>query len=311
MFHYKIFLCLFPFLFSLCKSSETVEFSSFSDAFEFIQDPKRTITTFFKTDNLIKFLISHYHIEPVSILNKIFKSNCIPFERIFFSIIRTTYFKCEIPLHLNQRDIFKDIVSSSKKIKKIVPNLLFKPFDSEEEMERRFSIIKFYIKFAKRYIEYSGVESCSDSQKRILLGLLSDVKAWEFAVRFLPMISPHGMAINYKKLFDMFYWILRPNRTTFPKYNEYDLDYSNLQFLFVNVILIMILKKDIDFFKFDHPELPFLVGFMLRYTKFAGNHMFPSGYSHSYYRQLLENFLDRIVNFNLSLKPSSLKHTWQ
>jgi hypothetical protein len=286
----KIFLCLLALLFPLCKSSEPVEISSFTDALAFIQDPNREIINFSRSGNLVKFLIRHYDIEPLSFLSKLLKSNCIPFELFCFSIIAWPVPSYQIRLNLNQRDIFANFILICIEISKIVSALFYKPHSSEEEMAKRFSIIKLYIKFAKRYIEYPGAESCPEYIKEHLRELESYVKNWKFAIRILPKILPNGTAICNEQFFAIFHWIM--SRSTFPKYEEFDLDYSNQQFLFSIIIRHMILKKDIDLFKFVHPELPFLVGFMLNYTNYHGEDILSSEYRYSYYHGCLERFFE-------------------
>jgi hypothetical protein len=301
----KIFLFLLVQLLPFCKSTEPVEISSFSNALEFIQDPNRTIICFLRSGSLIKFLIQHYENEPLSFLSKLFKSKCILFELFFFTIITSSHSRYEIPLNLNNNDVFEWIISICININTIVPDLFSKPNGSVEEMTKRFSVIKFYIKFAKRYIEYPGVESCSEYKKEKLRQLSSNIQAWKFAIRNLPRISPNGKTIDYGKFFDTFYWILRPNRNIFPKQNECDLDYSNHQFLFCSLIRRMRIVKDFELFNVDNPDLPFLVGYILKYINVDGFNILSSSYEHGnfYNHQYLK------TNFGQECKFQSLIKT--
>jgi hypothetical protein len=288
----KTFILLFSLLIPLCTSSVPEKIGSFSDAIKLIQDSNRKMIWFSISSDLVQFIINNYKFNPVGCLNKVLKSNCIRFQHFFLSVMAAPSKYYEIPLRVKRVEISSYFIRICYKINVIIPALFSKIFCSKGEVNDTISIIKIYIKIAKRYTEYPGIAaSFSEYAKGILQELSSNVEAWKFAIRILPTLSPNGIAIDYEKFFDIFYWILRPNRSTFPKYNEYDLDYSNHQFLFGIVMHRMTVIKDLDLFKFVHPELPFLVGFMLRYTKFGGvENNISSGYHYAYYRQCLEDF---------------------
>jgi hypothetical protein len=150
-------------------------------------------------------------------------------------------------------------------IKTIVQNLFAEPYKTENEIAKKFSIIKILIKFAERYSQ-----------------LDDDVKAWKFTMIHLPTVFLNE-TFDYLRFFSIYYGTFMKPRGSFPEYKESDSPYF---FLLAIVITHIIRTKDSNLFKVDHPELPYFAGLVIYNTDFFG---FPKHYYHPCYYNYLED----------------------
>jgi hypothetical protein len=253
---------------------------------ELVNDPNRTINEFSRDSAPIEFLLKHYQSDPVGCLNEVLKSNCIPFERLFFDVISYGWNSFTIPLPSKPVDKFESIIWICQRVRVIVACLFYQPFYSEKEMNIRISIIRLYMRFAKLYIEYPGAMSSNEYHKRELQELYTHVKAWRFSINYLPIIAPNGK-IDYLQFFSFFNRYIRSDGSTLSEYREMDIEYY---FVFATLLNQMCEKKDLDIFKIDHPELPFLVGLIIDGTSNFGKNILPRNYRSVYFQYLKDSF---------------------
>jgi hypothetical protein len=292
---------IFP-LILLCANFIQARISSLRDVVIMVNDPKRTITNFSRVSPPIEFILDCYMSDPEGCLKIVLNLKCIPIERLFFSVILSEFIRFDVPLPSNPINTFENIFMICDRIRIIVACLFYQPFYSEEEMNRRFVIIRLYIRFAKKYIEYPDVSSSLENYGGKIQILSLHIKAWRFAINYLPIISPNGK-IDYLQFFSFFHKHIRSCSSSFPEYNE---KYAEYYFLFATLLNQMCEKKDLDLFIVDHPDLPFLVGLLIEnISNFGRNLLAKNFYSITYY-QYLNRFFRRDTKFE-SL-ASTLRH---
>jgi hypothetical protein len=274
----KIFLLLFLSPFCSSSSSATISnTSSLTAVLNFIEDPNRSTTYFFRKEYPAKFLFENYEDDPWTCLNWLLTLDNIVFEKFFFNIISESKHFYYLPLPISPFDLSDYIVFIIGKIKKMVSDILFKPCYSEEEMAKKFSIVEIFIKLSQKYAGYPGAASSSDYNMGKLQEFPQYLQSWRFVIKNLPRIAPMGH-IDYLQFFSAFNWLISPAH--FPVYKRSDYDYY---FLFATLINHLNAKMDFDLFKVAHPELPFLVGLMLKNTEYID-------YFHFYFYQRLKDF---------------------
>jgi hypothetical protein len=286
--------CLLFFLILICINSSQIENYSLRDVLDLVQDPKRTITDFTRESIPINFIIKYYRDNPAKSLKWVLNSNCIPFENLFFTAISSGVLWFDIPLASNPTNTFESIIWTCERIRVIVARLFYKPYYSEEEMNRRFSIIKLYIQIAKRYVEYPGALSTSEYNKKRLQELSSRINSWRFVVKFLPIIAPNGK-IDYLQFFSIFNRYMRSHRRTFPEYTEED---QNYYFLFATLLNHMCVQKDFKLFEIPYPEVPSLVALMVDNISKYGNCLLSGNFCPQTYYGYLKKYFGREKKFD-------------
>ena len=231
----------------------------------------------------INFLKDYYVADPISCLEEVYEMNNVHFEAMFFEILTVKYIQYYIRFPRSNK--IYTAVTSLKLIEVMIRKILFKPFCSSDDMEKKFSIIRLLIKFLKRYLNtYLHPQSYADCDDTLEL-----IKAWEHVMTFFPSISSNGI-IDY----DYFFTIFHSLRTT--KYTKMDIQDS---VLLETVIHHLIVLKDIKLFDISHPYLPFLACLILGKVDDMGNLRFNhKGYHPSSFANHVKSLFEDKTKFS-------------
>jgi hypothetical protein len=243
------------------------------------------------TDFLI-FSTKYYQTNPVSCLEELYSMKDCGLDTLFFfnrsnGGCLTIFPRVHIPNYLESKQVCKNI-------KWMVINLFLEPFRSTSGMEKTFSVINQLIRFIERHAKYiMPISSFSPD----LMNELDHVEAWKFVMKSYSSYWPNGTIDFLHHIFPILNFLIKPVIR-----NKDHIGYMNY-LLLITCLNHIIKEKDFRIFEFNHPELPFLIGFMLDHIYSSGNSMFgnsESGSSLIYHQKLQKYFgsAEKISNLN-------------
>jgi hypothetical protein len=274
--------------FSCCTSSGATrltklrhrDFHSLRDVIRMINDPDRCTTLYSRLHNSAKFLRNYIKANQSTYLEEVFRQEHYIFEGYVFDILINHFDYYTISLVPNPSTGF----SNCEKVPLLAHRLFFANFTFEEDLEKRFSTIRLFIKFAKRYTNASFSNfHTREEQKR----LSENVGDWEFAMKFLPTIMP-SVKIDYDNFLSVFHqFTIFDNGSSQKK--KFD---SKHRFLLAIIINHIIIRKDQTLFDVDNPDLLFIVVAVLSMLDKEGQSKSPV-YDCKGFEMFLQRLLER------------------
>jgi hypothetical protein len=268
-----IFVLFFSiFLNNLCICAVTNDkFSSlrgFFPLFESIrQDSLKRIITFDKSLYYIQFVIEYHKAEPEKCLREAFTINDLHFDDLFFKILSSQKAK-EYYLARNSKPIFR-ASTIRLNIKTLVLNIVFEPYSSLKELQEKILLINLLIDFLKRYSDPSYFTRRLRSNSKFEL---NTIELWQRLMYYL-LDNSHQGEIDHNFLISFIPWPNGPKQLVFPRDSEDKFhSFGLIFFWYINYI---IRGKDHRLFDFNHPDLVFLIAFILDNIDDLGNSLFP------------------------------------
>jgi hypothetical protein len=196
------------------------------------------------------------------------------FANLFFDIISSGKNKDHY-LPINQSP-FKVAIKIRNSIELTIQKFLFEPFDSLVKLQDNILVVRLLIKFLERYSIFS-----SDKNYEHKSGLVSkQIANWENLMSYLLEKSPHG-DVDYNFLIS---FIRLPNGTKDLEFPPEDDEFKRDCLIFASYLNQLIQRKEFKIFKFDHPNLVFLLAFILEITDDYGNTLSEYSSLNYYYR---------------------------
>jgi hypothetical protein len=235
---------------------------------------------------IIKFFNKH----PLDCLNKAlaydFKIGNMYFAYLFFKIISDQ--KEEYYSLCLDRSSFEIALYIRQNISFTIQNILFEPFDSLEELQNNILVVGKLIEFLKRYSIFSPEKNYEYES-----GLVSkQIADWENLMSYLLEKSPHG-DIDYNFLVS---FVRLSNGITDLVFPPEDDKFKTNCLIFASYLNQLIRRKDFNIFKFDHPNLVFLLAIILEITDERGRNNTGLEYQSLTYYHILKYFFEVGIN---------------
>jgi hypothetical protein len=273
--------------------SSAVNFFTLRQVCHSLQDPKRRVENFSRNDTLVKFLIDQFAADPVGSLHEVFPLDYIPFEALFFRFIGYHLDYFYMPRDFKPYDCYVEAVRICNNIKVLIPRLFFKYSTSTEGIARNFLIIKKLIKFVER--NQKRIISLLPDKGEVVDQLSKDIKSWIFVQDFFSSNGPIK-SINYFQFFSTFHEVF-----TFKSDNIHKLNKKKNFLLSAVYFYRMIVTKDNKLYETSHPNLPYLVGVILKMVDIFGNVIYDNNFTFLY-KHYLSKFLNPVTKFNFFAK---------
>jgi hypothetical protein len=251
-------------------------------------DPRSPITVEYL--EYTKFLADYFAKDPINCLEEAYSMGDFAFYELFFKSLCQKYsqFSRTLPRPGYRLD---GAFATCEKIRGIVMKYLFEPFNSKEDMETKFSIIKQLIKFIKKYIDVVYCGRKPNQKKRD--ELLKNINTWNFVMGQLSLTYSEGK-FDYNYFSSTLFPLIEKKDFLLPKYDESKDEYY---YLFTAYVHHIIKLKETKFFDSLHPNSPFLIAFILSHINFAGNSSIPKYDQMTLYYSYLEDYFGPKTKF--------------
>jgi hypothetical protein len=251
--------------------------------FPFFHSDSKIYVKFEGSSGYVNFVFNYFNDNTLECLNEASfydrKFDDIYFANLFFKIISGEKNKDQ---HLYIYQSYSQIVINTQyHIELAIQKILFAPFDSLSELQDNISVVRQLIEFLKKYSKSSSnnkdyeIESCPAS-----------IADWENLMSYLLDKSPHGN-VDFNFLISFIHLQNGSKSLFFPHQGS---EFKMNCLIFASYLNQLIGRKGFNIFKFDHPNLVFLLAFILKITDDYGNSTLSEFDSFIYYQSLIDFF---------------------